>query len=77
MDFYLFFGVVVSFIDNIDNAGNGVLSKKNDIILSTISLAFDFISLFVTIPGVDIIVSSAGTIIPKVIAMRLGGFVLC
>lgn len=78
-----FFGLVsllssiVSFSDKIDNAGNGVFSKNTDIVLSSISLVFDVLSLFIKVPIFDMIVSSAGTVIPKVIAMRIGGLVLC
>ena len=71
------FASLVSFVSNVENAGNGVLSRQTDIIISSVSLVFDILSIFIKIPFVDILVSSAGTIIPKVISMRIGGFVIC
>lgn len=70
-------GSVISLVNNVDNAGTGVLSKNADIVVAISSFAFDILSSFIKIPIVDVLVASAGSIISKVVAMRLGGFVLC
>ncbi len=70
-------GSVISLMNNIDDAGTGVLSKNADIVVAISSFVIDIASSFIKIPILDVIVASAGNIISKVIAMRLGGVVLC
>ena len=70
-------GSVISLVNDIDDAGTGVLSKNADIVVAISSFVIDIASSFIKVPGVDILVSSIGSIITKVVAMRLGGFVLC
>ncbi|MGN0488161.1 MAG: hypothetical protein ACI4HO_02735, partial [Ruminococcus sp.] len=77
LKFFSLLTAAVTFSDNIDNAGQGVLSKEADTIVSVVVLAFDIISVFVANPFVSVLVSLSGNIIPKVIAMRIGGIVLC
>lgn len=67
----------LSFANDIKNAGSGVLSKNTDIVLASISFVVDILALFIKIPFVDALVSSVGSVVPKVIAMRLGGFIIC
>ena len=61
-----------------DNAGSGALSKNADIALAYVKLVFNVISVFSEIaPPLAVLLSFAGDIIPKVIAMRIEGIVIC
>lgn len=75
--FFSIFAMFISYSDNIKNAGNGVFSKNTDIVLYSVSLVVDLLSSFIKIPFVDVLISSAGVVIPRVTAMRIGGFIIC
>lgn len=70
-------GSVISLVNNIDDAGTGMLSKNADIVVAISSFVIDIASSFIKVPILDVIVASAGSIISRVVAMRLEGLVLC
>ena len=55
----------------------GVFSKNTDTILAFVSLVFDIGSVFIPNYFAGTAVSILGELLPKVIAMRIEGFVVC
>ncbi len=69
---------LISFTESIDNSGNGALSKNADITLSYIKLVFNIATVFTNInPFLSVALSIIGDAVPRIIAMRLEGIVIC
>ena len=72
-------GAFVNFSDNMDKRGQGVFGKNTDTVLALISLVCDIGgSLFGDeIPFLGTFISFTGENLPRIIAMRIEGFVVC
>ena len=67
----------ISFTDGIEGAKNGLLDEKTEKILSAISCATGILSIFlVDVPGSSLI-SIVGDNLPRIIAIRIFGGVIC
>ena len=63
------------FILDLDAAGEGVFSKTEDIVLASISLVTNIISIFIPF-GWGMLVSSLGDLVPQIVVLRKHGYIM-
>ena len=68
--FISFFKLVL----DIDSAGSGIFSKEEDIIMASISLVTNIISIFLPF-GWGLTVSALGDLVPQIIILRNNGYI--
>ncbi|MCM1285359.1 MAG: hypothetical protein NC213_09300, partial [Acetobacter sp.] len=63
------------FILDMNSAGTGIYSKSEDIVMSSISLATNIISIFIPF-GWGLVVSALGDLVPQIIIMLQNGYIM-
>ena len=69
-----FIFALIGFCDDMDSAGEGAFSKKEDTIMNIVSLAVDIISLFLG-PVASILVPIFADLVIDITALRINGMV--
>ena len=77
LKFIQFLTAGISLSEEMNNAGNGIFSERVDVVLSFIAFSCDAISVFIPNFWLSSALSIGGDVVPRIIAMRIGGFVLC